>query len=86
MFKESMAPVCRLPLALCRREELPHKKAGGGQGQGGGEGQGASTAVINYTYFDSARRDVAGVAQKKPKLTAADVMQQTAQQSPSKQK
>lgn len=34
----------------------------------------ASTAVINYTYFDSARRDTILPTHKKKTLTAADVM------------
>lgn len=37
------------------------------------EGQ-ASTSVINYTYFDTARRDTVIPTHKKPSLSAADVM------------
>jgi hypothetical protein len=39
------------------------------------EEQGSSSAaVINYTYFDSARRDTILPTHKKKTLTAADVM------------
>lgn len=58
---------------LRRESELPHKQRGGKGGAAAEEEQaGASTAVFNYTYFDSARRDTysSAAAQKKPKLTA----------------
>lgn len=64
-------------LGACCREELPHKKGPRSKGKGGESEDRPATAVVNYTYFDSARRDtISPVAQKRPKLTAADVMQQ----------
>lgn len=38
------------------------------------EGSQASSSVINYTYFDTARRDTLIPTHKKPSLSAADVM------------
>ena len=38
------------------------------------EGSQASSSVINYTYFDTARRDTLIPMHKKPSLSAADVM------------
>lgn len=50
---------------------------------GGGEQAGPSTSVLNYTYFDSARRDtVIPIAPKKPKLGAAEVMKMDQQAQP----
>ncbi|KAI8105879.1 hypothetical protein M9434_000458 [Picochlorum sp. BPE23] len=46
-------------------------KASGGQKQDDGQ---ASTSVINYSYFDTARRDTVIPTHKKPTLSAADIM------------
>lgn len=41
----------------------------------GDEDQPASTAVINYSYFDSARKDtLLPAAKKRPTLSAADAL------------
>ena len=65
-------------LRVCRAAE-PAQGGGGG----GGEQAGPSTSVLNYTYFDSARRDtVIPIAPKKPKLGAADVMKMDQQAQP----
>ena len=53
-------------------EPKASKDSGGPEGSSSG-GQ-ASTAVINYSYFDSARRDTVLPTQKRPKLSAADIM------------
>ena len=45
---------------------------------GGGDGQQASTSVINYTYFDTARRDTVIPIQKRKALTAKDIMDKDA--------
>ena len=44
------------------------------KGQGKQEQGQASTSVMNYTYFDTARRDTVIPTHKKPSLSAADVM------------
>jgi hypothetical protein len=55
------------------------KKASTANGSKGGDGQGqASTSVINYTYFDSARRDTVIPIHKKKNLTAKDIMDKDA--------
>ena len=41
---------------------------------GDGKSDQSTTSVINYSYFDSARRDTIIPTHKKPSLTAADVM------------
>ena len=46
---------------------------------GGGDGQQASTSVINYTYFDTARRDTLIPIQKRKALTAKDIMDKDAE-------
>ena len=46
-----------------------------GGGSGGKEEAPASTSVINYTYFDSARKDTSiPAAKKRPNLSAADAI------------
>ncbi|PRW56736.1 Serine threonine- kinase CTR1 [Chlorella sorokiniana] len=64
-----------------RRAEKREKAAAGPQqqgkgGGGGGEEQAGSTSVINYTYFDSARKDsLLPAAKKRPDFSAADAVQ-----------
>jgi hypothetical protein len=60
-----------------KRDDPPAKAtAGAGSGGGGGAGaEQASSAVINYTYFDSARRDTILPTHNRPKLTAGDIME-----------
>lgn len=62
-----------------RRAEKAQKKAEKEKvtktkGQGKQEQGQASTSVMNYTYFDTARRDTVIPTHKKPSLSAADVM------------
>lgn len=54
---------------LCREKVATTSKSQGKQ-----DGGQASTSVINYTYFDTARRDTVIPTHKKPSLSAADVM------------
>ena len=56
---------------VCREKSAAVSKASGDQKQD--EGQ-ASTSVINYSYFDTARRDTVIPTHKKPTLSAADIM------------
>ena len=72
---------CLLARSLaCRRDTAaPARPGGGASGSGGGSGgsggEAASTSVINYTYFDSARKDsLLPAAKRRPEFTAADAM------------
>lgn len=56
---------------VCREKSAAASKASGGQKQDDGQ---ASTSVINYSYFDTARRDTVIPTHKKPTLSAADIM------------
>ena len=72
-----------------KAEKAAKSAASGGKNQqqaqqnkkpgGGGDGQQASTSVINYTYFDSARRDTLIPIQKRKTLTAKDIMDKDAE-------
>ncbi len=67
-----------------KAEKAAKAKATGEKGQqktsaGGGDGQQASTSVINYTYFDTARRDTLIPIQKRKALTAKDIMDKDAE-------
>lgn len=55
----------------CREKVAKAASKAQGTKQDGGQ---ASTSVINYTYFDTARRDTVIPTHKKPSLSAADVM------------
>lgn len=57
------------------------KGADGGQASSSSQNDQPSTAVLNYTYFDSARRDTILPTHKRPKLTAADVMKKEQESS-----
>lgn len=60
-------------LCCCCRSGSAAQAAGGGGG--GKEEAPASTSVINYTYFDSARKDtLIPAAKKRPNLSAADAI------------
>ncbi len=56
---------------VCREKSAAASKANGGKKQD--EGQ-ASTSVINYSYFDTARRDTVIPTHKKQTLSAGDIM------------
>ncbi len=60
--------------AKAEKAEKAKSKAAGDQQKTGGDAQQASTSVINYTYFDTARRDTLIPIQKRKPLTAKDIM------------
>ena len=68
--------------ASCRHLDGKSGTSGGSTGGGGGGGSSstkeepASTTVINYTYFDSARKDtILPAASKRQALSAADAIE-----------
>ena len=61
------------PLACPRRRRAAEAP---GKGKAGEEEGPSSTAVINYTYFDSSRKDgLLPAAKRRPTLSAADAVQ-----------
>jgi hypothetical protein len=59
----------RFVFVSCRRKAA----SSGGEASSSKEHQ-PTTSVINYSYFDTARRDTIIPTHKKPTLSAADVM------------
>ena len=73
VFFFSFLPRCGPPSDARCFHTPPPRSAPAASSRSGDQGQ-ASTAVVNYTYFDTARRDTVIPIHKKKSLSAADVM------------
>lgn len=82
------APKGKKARAKAKKAEKEKAKAAAGSaskgqksgGDGGGGSQQAATSVINYTYFDSARRDTLIPIAKRKQLNAKDIMEKDAEE------